>query len=75
MDAIADDVGRLVAWMGEHGRLSIEGGKGLWVNDLRMRDGWFVQWFHEHPGSDPDYTNGDDTTLLGALHKALGDAT
>jgi hypothetical protein len=67
-DEVTDDAGSLIQWMGERGKVSIEGGRELWMAGTRMRSGWFVQWFQ---GDDGElYSSGQDETLIGALQKA-----
>jgi hypothetical protein len=67
-DEVTDDAGSLIQWMGERGKVSIEGGRELWMAGTRMRAGWFVQWFQ---GDDGElYSSGQDETLIGALQLA-----
>lgn len=63
-----EDPGALIEWMGQQGKVSIAGGRELWISGAKMRSGWFVQWFRGEDGE--QYSSGQDDTLIGALLKA-----
>jgi hypothetical protein len=68
-DSLIDDEGALIRWMGERGKVSIEGGRELWLGGTRLKAGWFVRWFRD----DEQYSQAEGETLIETLRSAVDD--